>query len=1469
LYKKILIAITILSFSLGSNFLRVSEFKGLDTKTAPDKIQQNRATDITNLDFNVMGSLQTRRGIEYLYTYPDNIRNINDRAVNNMIYDNSIEYKGVVGSYNVNQYTNIGDDIYFFGSDMVMWKNINNMYKSLGYDSPISMNATVEGVTGNLNGTYNYAITYLYGSDESNPFYLSDVGVGGTLNISEKINFTNGNIALDLGDNKKFYMQTVGGVLFGYYIENDTVSVKRELSFTGTWIWQYYEDGYLYLVTREGSATPYTYRYYKINISEVQIENQASDVFTRAEPLQGEPVFCVYNQEFYIALLFQTDFQSFIGHSLISAIYKRGGNLSSKTLVMEKAFDLAGYTWITGSLHGMYVTSQNYYVVGNYSGQKTGSRIAKYHLINLNEWKDVQFNTAINYYQTIVLSGDYFMNYNNKYINWDNINGVLSSNALYFSVNTTNKLQSLEDNVWKEYTYNISTPTINLTSSNVWDIQVTKDKVIAINQKMLLSLPALAPLATGINIYRQWNGTGYYFLDNLIAGNTTYLDNIGNLEQSVVPVEIDNNSPPPAIDSEYIVARQFYLAPDGVVWYSKINRFESVPQDNYIRIRTEADDRPTRIIEHFGGLLVFFQKSVWYIDLQSASPLLWIPRKLNTDFGCPYPFSVVKGKLPNQQIGVFYMAEDRSVRVLTGIGSDGIQLFDNIYTDKVSLPIDDIFKNDQTPFNEVYFTFYDYKLYISLQNYLLIWDAQFSGEWTKYNLPINQRYVGVVDGELNYSEGSNLYKHSENELRSIIINGEFRRGLQDWELYKPEGINLINGGVQYNNSSIYQEVSVPTDATYYLYVEYQAEQDDIFISTNTLSQESSGFFVQEVSGDFVLHIGEKPNFTTTNAPINILFGYNLMSVISGDSMKASEIIDYLIQEMGYTETIIAVPVGCTGITSMNSKLYATVQEGSIYESADDGATWTDVSTAGNKRWYGISSITGNLYANVFSGSIWKSTDNAVTWTDVGSTNKDWVSLTSLGTGLYATVVGLAGILRSTDGGVTWVGVPAGNKLWLGITTFENTLYAHTATEIWKSTDGTSWSLETNTDYMYISTTLNAYYYSLGANMKKIQPNISDIVYFVNGVQTQYSTSGDATLNYGEAYYIDSVTRNAFYFNPARPERVTINFVTGDNYILGYHYKQYTAKEFLDKLEYASQVWLYDRYYYSGWTLYTKGDSGTGFQIGGLFKDYGLKVVATESFTMVFEPAKGVISSVKIIPTKSYDVYYDFLSNEQLKNTEFDGLEYWEEAGFGGVTINNGLCVITASYSYPFAPPFYKELYQTIDIKVGAWLYIDVTIGKGSMLVNNIPLTSNLLLYISPDVEEIRIKLSSPKNPYLVEIGEATINYITLKYDESLPVVWNYKTKVFGDSFEYYQDFDKIWLRGIQKTTSDVRIDYTCNNDLGFYADYILMNLYGDSIVNTGVNSLLGAGGRDIQLEFSGDDYIRLDAFSIKRTLREE
>ena len=108
--------------------------------------------------------------------------------------------------------------------------------------------------------------------------------------------------------------------------------------------------------------------------------------------------------------------------------------------------------------------------------------------------------------------------------------------------------------------------------------------------------------------------------------------------------------------------------------------------------------------------------------------------------------------------------------------------------------------------------------------------------------------------------------------------------------------------------------------------------------------------------------------------------------------------DYVWQKAG-TQGITGDQVLWTSITSSadGTKLAAVVSGGSIYTSADSGATWTEQTAAGSRYWSSIASSADGtkLAAVVESGSIYTSADSGATWTEqTAAGSRGWQSIAS-------------------------------------------------------------------------------------------------------------------------------------------------------------------------------------------------------------------------------------------------------------------------------------------------------------------------------------------------------------------------------------------------------------------------------------------------------------------------------------------
>ena len=116
-------------------------------------------------------------------------------------------------------------------------------------------------------------------------------------------------------------------------------------------------------------------------------------------------------------------------------------------------------------------------------------------------------------------------------------------------------------------------------------------------------------------------------------------------------------------------------------------------------------------------------------------------------------------------------------------------------------------------------------------------------------------------------------------------------------------------------------------------------------------------------------------------------------------------------------------------------LAATVSSGSIYTSADSGASWTEDATAGARSWVSIAmSADGQRLAAVEGsgdtydddacsvyGSLWTSSDFGASWTEqAGLGSECWRGVATSGDGAtVAAVVDQGSIWVSTDYGSSW------------------------------------------------------------------------------------------------------------------------------------------------------------------------------------------------------------------------------------------------------------------------------------------------------------------------------------------------------------------------------------------------------------------------------------------------------------------
>jgi|CZKP01.1.fsa_nt_gi photosystem II stability/assembly factor-like uncharacterized protein len=179
--------------------------------------------------------------------------------------------------------------------------------------------------------------------------------------------------------------------------------------------------------------------------------------------------------------------------------------------------------------------------------------------------------------------------------------------------------------------------------------------------------------------------------------------------------------------------------------------------------------------------------------------------------------------------------------------------------------------------------------------------------------------------------------------------------------------------------------------------------------------------------------------------------------------------------------------GVTSIVSKEGNLFVSTWGSAIYGSTDGGATWT-ADTDGLGYWFYTSYVYAlavvrssdnsgatNLFAGMEEGGIWRSSNDGASWTWVyplgklGEHDMNFVALGSAGSTILAGVAqtGLNGVYRSVNDGGTWTVCNAGFqtaadsnvRCFTSITVGSSTyFYVGTDGGLFISTsDGTSWT----------------------------------------------------------------------------------------------------------------------------------------------------------------------------------------------------------------------------------------------------------------------------------------------------------------------------------------------------------------------------------------------------------------------------
>ena len=194
----------------------------------------------------------------------------------------------------------------------------------------------------------------------------------------------------------------------------------------------------------------------------------------------------------------------------------------------------------------------------------------------------------------------------------------------------------------------------------------------------------------------------------------------------------------------------------------------------------------------------------------------------------------------------------------------------------------------------------------------------------------------------------------------------------------------------------------------------------------------------------------------------------------------------------------------------------------IYRSTDDGVTFIEIAVPFNYSTviiHSIVSIGQTLFMGTSYGGVYNSTDNGSTWSpsNTGMGPKNIFTLAVTQSSFLAAGAYTAGFYKSTDNGLNWnkslTGFPAGSFIW-SMCNSDHGLLAGTGDGLYKTTDnGTSWEKLTGA-----SDTINyGVVYGIAARNQEIY---TAITYQFNGIVYKSTDSGETWTRSGNGFASD-------------------------------------------------------------------------------------------------------------------------------------------------------------------------------------------------------------------------------------------------------------------------------------------------------------------------------------------------------------
>lgn len=198
------------------------------------------------------------------------------------------------------------------------------------------------------------------------------------------------------------------------------------------------------------------------------------------------------------------------------------------------------------------------------------------------------------------------------------------------------------------YLYGYTYVNTNLVESNLSPLASTFVVTVTSGAQNTVSNIATAPVSYGVNnvyLYRTKNGqtTPYYRVTTMTNGTTSYTDNIPDTSLTIQS-PTSNGVPPNYTTICY--AQGFLFCNDPAnpnrVNFSKVGNPYSFNPLDFVTCGDNTSDTVKGLYYFNNSIVIFCEKSVWFLYLTDATPADWIgPIRSNSQYGSKSPYALV------------------------------------------------------------------------------------------------------------------------------------------------------------------------------------------------------------------------------------------------------------------------------------------------------------------------------------------------------------------------------------------------------------------------------------------------------------------------------------------------------------------------------------------------------------------------------------------------------------------------------------------------------------------------------------------------------------------------------------------------------------------------------------------------------------------------------------------------------------